>query len=280
MPQPKRAELHQFAAAWQYRFFLFCRERLHVRVVGREAELHGVDRVHDRVLALANRCLVGLGVAHGLRVRLGHAHEEVPLRRREANVLGTRLRRRRPPRRAKASRVEIDIGAAVASARDELTVEARNELRLQGAVEEIRESIRADADAQNPPSYDSGLSGGVRRARILRLLQKVLAQINSHIRKQAAGREFRYNVQTLLCGNEAINGPLSFAVGDCVAVVCVSKHSGRVVYYADYGIIPELTVASRRGTADHSRAKAIGRTASGAKFRLHFFSRVSIKTAL
>jgi hypothetical protein len=188
--------------------------------------------------------------------------------------------RRYLPRRAKSSRVEINIGAAVASSRDELTVEARNELRLQGAVEEIRASIRADAEAESAPSSDGDSSDGVRRARILRMLQQVLAQANSHIRKQAAGREFRFNSHTLLCGNEAINGPLSFAVSDLVAVVCVSKHAGRVVHYADYGTILELTVASRRGTADHSRAKVINRSTQGAKFRLRFYSRVEKNDAV
>ena len=62
--------------------------------------------------------------------------------------------------------------------------------------------------------------------------------------------------------------------------MCVSKHAGRVVHYADYGTILELTVASRRGTADHSRAKVINRSTQGAKFRLRFYSRVEKNDAV
>lgn len=186
--------------------------------------------------------------------------------------------RRNPPRAARSA-PPVDARAAVAAAREpQLTAEARNELRLKGAVEQLRSQLgnndNEDGSVDVGDSVDNS-SDGEKRAKILSAVIQVLAQLNSHIRKQAAGRENRFNSQHMLCGAEAsVNGLLSFAIGDTVAMVCVAREGGRPLHYADFGQIEEITVASSRGTADHARARVVTRTMSGAKFRLRFWRRV------
>ena len=193
------------------------------------------------------------------------------LRRRSSSRQGRR--RRNPARRARAA-PPVDAGAAADAGRSEaeLTAEERNELRLQGAVDQLRASgLGGEADKAAAPAT---ASDGASRARLLQKVQRALAQVNSHIRKQEAGRTHRFNAQHLVFGVETVNGPASFAVRDVVAMVCVTRHERRATHYVDYGRIEEITVASQRGTVDHDRARIISRQTTGAQVRLHFFRRV------
>ena len=186
--------------------------------------------------------------------------------------------RRNPPRQARSAR-PVDARAAATAARHEreLTTEERNELRLQGAVAQLRASGLSDeVDGSAGDGGTTSATDGAGRARLLQKVQRALAQINSHIRKQAAGREHRFNAQHLMFGVETVNGPASFAVRDVVAMVCVARHGRRAAHYADYGMIEEITVASQRGTTDHDRARVVSRRTSGAMVRLHFFRRVPV----
>ena len=186
--------------------------------------------------------------------------------------------RRNPSRRARAAH-PVDARAATTAARrnreTELTTEERNELRLQGAVAQLRASGLSDeACGSADDSRTTAATDGAGRALLLQKVQRALAQVNSHIRKQAAGREHRFNAQHLMFGVETVNGPASFAVRDVVAMVCVARHGRQIVHYTDYGAIEEITVASQRGTADHDRARVVSRRTTGAMVRLHFFRRV------
>ena len=180
--------------------------------------------------------------------------------------------------RALLTRLALARAAATSARRNretELTTEERNELRLQGAVAQLRASGLSDeACGSADDSRTTAATDGAGRALLLQKVQRALAQVNSHIRKQAAGREHRFNAQHLMFGVETANGPASFAVRDVVAMVCVARHGRQIVHYTDYGAIEEITVASQRGTADHDRARVVSRRTTGAMVRLHFFRRV------
>jgi hypothetical protein len=184
--------------------------------------------------------------------------------------------RRNPPRRARSAPPANAAAAAHAAREPEITQEARNMLRLQGAVDHLRSQLNNDTATSAAP-----VTGNARRSKLLVVAQQALAKVNANIRKQHAGREFRFNAQGLLCGTEAaVNGPLSFSVGDTAAVVCVTRHGGRAIHYADIGEVEELTLASSRGVPNHDRARVVSRHTRGAQARLKFFRRVELETAV
>ena len=129
--------------------------------------------------------------------------------------------RRNPPRRARSAPPANAAAAAHAAREPEITQEARNMLRLQGAVDHLRSQLNNDTAPSAAP-----VTGNARRSKLLVVAQQALAKVNANIRKQHAGREFRFNAQGLLCGTEAaVNGPLSFSVGDTAAVCGGMCHS-------------------------------------------------------